>query len=120
MIVLLVGLVLAAVSLWSVSIGAVLEVRRERDRDLEALCRAWVPLAGGERLYRCGAPTAAGRDHCPTHAAASRRNAATTHPDAERVEATRQWADARRKMRWGIPVATLALLGTVVALAVWV
>ena len=119
MIVLLAGLVLAAVSLWSVSIGAVLEVRRERDRDLEALCRAWVPLAGGERLYRCGRPTAPGRAHCPTHAAASRRNAATTHPDAERVQATRQWADARRKMRWGIPVATLSAVAAVVALGAW-
>lgn len=119
MIVLLVGLVLAAVSLWSVSVGAVLEVRRERARDLERLCRAWVPLAGGQRLYRCGAPTARGRDHCPTHAAAPRRNAAETHPDAERVEATRQWADAHRKMRWGVPTATLAVVLTVAALAVW-
>lgn len=119
MIVLLVGLVLAAISLWSVSVGAVLEVRRERDRDLTTLCRAWVPLAGGDRLYRCGAPTAPGRDHCPMHASASRRNADATHPDAERVEATRQWADARRKMRWGIPVATLSLMGTVVALVAW-
>jgi hypothetical protein len=118
-VVLVVGLVLAAVSLWSVSVGALLEVRRERTRDLDALCRAWVPLAGGDRLYRCGAPTAGGGDWCPTHASPSRRNAATTHPHAERVEATRQWADARRKMRWGIPVATLSLVAVVVGLALW-
>ena len=120
MILLLLGAVLAAVSLWSVSIGALLEVRRERHRDLTSLCRAWVPLAGGDRLYRCGAPTVPGRDHCPTHASANRRNAAATHPDAERVEATRLWADARRKMRWGVPVASLALAASVVAVAlVW-
>lgn len=118
MLVLLLALVLAAVSLWSVSVGALVEVRRERDRDLSELCRAWVPLAGGEHLYRCGAATAGGREFCPAHAAPSRRNAATTHPDAERVEATRQWADARRKMRWGIPVASAAAVGVVVLLAV--
>ena len=119
MILLLLGAVLAAVSLWSVSIGALLEVRRERQRDLTALCRAWVPLAGGDRLYRCGATTVPGRDHCPTHASPNRRNAAATHPEAQRVEATRQWADARRKMRWGIPVATVALVASVATLAVW-
>lgn len=118
MIVLLVALVLAAVSLWSVSIGAVLDARRERDRDLATVCRAWVPLAGGHRLYRCGAPTAAGRDHCPTHATPSRRNAAVTHPGAQRVEATRQWADARRKMRWGLPLASATVLVVAVVLAV--
>lgn len=118
MVVLVVALVLAAVSLWSVSVGAVVEVRRERDRDLTALCRAWVPLAGGDRLYRCGSTTAPGSDFCPTHAAPSRRNAHVTHPDATRVEATRQWADARRKMRWGIPVATASVVATVVVLAV--
>ena len=118
MIVLLVGLVLAAVSLWSVSVGAILEVRRERERDLAELCRAWVPLAGGDRLYRCGAATTGDREFCPAHAAPSRRNAALTHPDAERVEATRQWADARRKMRWGIPVASATAIGVVVLLAV--
>lgn len=117
-IVLVLALVLAAVSLWSVSVGAVVEVRRERDRDLAELCRAWVPLARGERLYRCGAPTTRGREFCPAHAAPSRRNAAITHPDAERVEATRQWADARRKMRWGIPVASAAALAVVVVLVV--
>lgn len=119
MIVLLVALVLAAVSLWSVSVGAILEVRRERDRDLRTVCRAWVPLAGGDRLYRCGAATAPGADHCPTHAAPARRNAEATHPGAHRVEATRQWADARRKMRWGIPVATLSVVATVVAVVAW-
>lgn len=118
MIVLVVALVLAAVSLWSVSVGAIMEVRRERARDLDALCRAWVPLAGGDRLYRCGARTASGSEYCPTHAAPSRRNAATTHPDAEKVEATRQWADARRKMRWGIPVATASLLATIAVVAI--
>lgn len=118
MIVALLVLVLAAVSLWSVSVGALVEVRRERDRDLTRLCRAWVPLAGGDRLYRCGATPADGREYCPAHAAPSRRNAATTHPDAERVEATRQWADARRKMRWGIPVASAAAAGAIALLAV--
>lgn len=115
---LLLALVLAAVSLWSVSVGAVLAVRRERARDLSEVCRAWVPLAGGDRLYRCGAPTVHGREHCAAHAAPARRNAATTHPGAERVEATRQWADARRKMRWGIPVASVALLATIATLVV--
>lgn len=119
MIILLVALVLAAVSLWSVSIGAVLDVRREQARDLDEVCRAWVPLAGGQRLYRCGAATAPGRPYCPTHAAPTRRNATTTHPDAERVEATRTWADARRKMRWGIPLACLAMVAMAVGLAVW-
>lgn len=120
MIVLLLALVLAAVSLWSVSVGAVVEVRRERTRDLSRLCRAWVPLAGGDRLYRCGAPTTGGPEFCAAHAAPSRRNASVTHPDAERVEATRQWADAQRKMRWGIPVASVALVASVAALAVMV
>lgn len=119
MIILLVALVLVAVSLWSVSIGAVLDARRERRRALDEVCPAWVPLAGGNRLYRCGAAPAPGRDHCPTHAAPSRRNAAATHPGAERVEATRQWADARRKMRWGIPLASATLAAVVVAVAVW-
>ena len=119
MIILLVALALAAVSLWSVSIGAVLDARRERRRDLGSVCRAWVPLAGGERLYRCGATPVPGREHCPTHAAPSRRNAEATHPGAERVEATRQWADARRKMRWGLPLASATLVAVVVAVAVW-
>lgn len=118
MIVLLLALVLAAVSLWSVSVGALVEVRRERERDLSELCQAWVPLAGGDRLYRCGAPTTGGREFCPAHAAPSRRNAAITHPGAERVEATRQWADARRKMRWGIPVASAAAASVVGLLVV--
>lgn len=117
-IVLVLAMVLAAVSLWSVSVGAIIEVRRERDRDLADLCRAWVPLAGGDRLYRCGAPTTGDREFCPAHAAPSRRNAEATHPDAEHVEATRQWADARRKMRWGIPVASAAVVAVVVLLAV--
>lgn len=119
MLILLVALVLATVSLWSVSIGALLEVRRERARDLADVCRAWVPLAGGERLYRCGRATAPGRDFCPSHAAPARRNAGTTHPDAARVEATRQWADARRKMRWGVPVASLTLVAVIVGLLAW-
>lgn len=118
MIVLVLALVLAAVSLWSVSVGAVVEVRRERSRDLSRLCRAWVPLAGGQRLYRCGRDTATGREFCATHAAPSRRNASLTHPDAERVEASRQWADARRKMRWGIPLACVTLVASMALLAV--
>lgn len=119
MILLLVFLVLAAVSLWSVSVGAWLEVQRERDRDLDALCPAWVPLAGGDQLYRCGARPAAGGEFCPTHASPSRRNAAATHPDADRVEHTRQWADARRQMRWGLPLAVMSAIATVAALVVW-
>lgn len=118
MIILVVALVLAAISLWSVSVGAVLELRREQGRDLERLCRAWVPLAGGDRLYRCGNPTAGDGPWCATHAAPSRRNADATHPGAEKVEATRQAADARRKMRWGIPVASASLVATVVAVVV--
>ncbi len=77
-----------------------------------------MPLAGGERLYRCGRATAAGREFCATHAAPARRNASQTHPDAERVEATRQWADARRKMRWGIPLACVSLVASIALLAV--
>lgn len=116
MVVLVVALVLAVVSLWSVSIGAARDVRREQTKDLEAWCRAWVPLAGGQRLYRCGARPVAGSAYCPTHASPARRNAGTTHPDAPRVEATRAWADARRKMRWGVPVATASVVVTVALL----
>lgn len=115
-IVLLLALVLAAVSLWSVSIGAIRDVRREEQRDPATACPAWVPLAGDDdHLYRCGAAPAPGDRFCPMHAQPRQRNAHRTHPHAERVEATRAWADARRKMRWGIPVASAAALATVVA-----
>lgn len=115
MIILLVALVLAAVSLWSVSIGAVRDVRREEARDLAAVCPAWVPLAGDEdRLYRCGRPPADDTTYCPAHAQPRQRNAEQTHPGAERLEATRAWADARRKMRWGIPVASASVVATAV------
>lgn len=118
-IVLLLALVLAAVSLWSVSIGAVRDVRREERRDLSTACPAWVPLAGDDdHLYRCGAPLPAGATHCPVHAQPRQRNADRTHPDAQRVEATRAWADARRKMRWGIPVAVATLVAALVTVGV--
>lgn len=119
-IVLLLALVLAAVSLWSVSIGAIRDVRREEARDPSTRCPAWVPLAGDDdHLYRCGAPLAAGATHCPMHAQPRQRNAELTHPDATRVEATRTWADARRKMRWGIPVATATAVATLVGVVLW-
>lgn len=117
MIILLLALVLAAVSLWSVSIGAIRDVRREERRDPATACPAWVPLAGDDdHLYRCGAPLTPGDVHCPMHAQPRQRNADRTHPRAERVEATRAWADARRKMRWGIPVASVTAVATVVGL----
>lgn len=117
MLALLVVLVLLAVTLWSVSIGARLDVRREERRDLSTACPAWVPLARGDgRVYRCGLPLPAGRAWCGTHA--SPRARIEPGPDVERVDATRQWADARAKMRWGVPVATASLLLAVVLVAV--
>lgn len=113
----MVVLVLVVVTLWSVSIGALLDVRREERRDRSAICPAWVPLARDDgRVYRCGVPLPAGRDWCGTHA--SPRARIEPGPDVERVDATRQWADARAKMRWGVPLASGTLLLTVVVVAV--
>lgn len=113
----MVVLVLLVVTLWSVSVGALLDVRREERRDLSAACPAWVPLPHDHgRVYRCGVPLPDGRDWCGTHA--SPRARIEPGPDVERVDRTRKWADAHAKMRWGVPVATGALLltGVVVAL----
>ena len=118
MVVALLALVLAAISLWSVSVGAVRDVRREESRDLSRLCPAWVPLAGrDDALYRCGAEPGPDGTWCPAHAKPRQRAAEHTHPGARHVEATWTWADARRKMRWGIPVASASAV-LVVVLAV--
>lgn len=114
---LVIVLVLLVVTLWSVSIGAMLDVRREERRDMSTACPAWVPLARRDgRVYRCGVPLPAGRAWCGTHA--SPRARIEPGPDVERVDATRQWADARAKMRWGVPVASGALLLVVVVVTV--
>lgn len=116
MVALLLVLVLLVVFLWSVSLGAVLEVRKEAQRDLATACRAWVPLAGrDDQLYRCGVPLRPGQSWCGTHASPRDRRAGARDPGVERVEATRQWADARAKLQWGIPVASIVLLGAVAA-----
>lgn len=118
MVMLLLAAVLAAVFLWSVSIGAVLEIRREERRGLQGRCPAWVPLGRADgALYRCGVPVRRDAEHCGQHASPDRRAWASQHPEWERIERTRAAADAASKLRWGVPLATICLL-TVLALAV--
>lgn len=119
MLLILVGLLLGVPILWTVSVGAVREARRAKRLDPRAGCQAWVAVPGVRgRLYRCCEPVYAGGSWCRPHEVVRAGNATDVDSDAAPIDEPQAVGRALAQARIGVPLALVALLGTV-ALIVW-
>jgi hypothetical protein len=115
----LVGLAFAVPVLWTVSVGAMREVRRARRRSPRVGCQAWVTVPGlPGRLYRCCEPVYASGSFCRRHEADRGSDAPQGDSRPTTIDEPQAVGRALAQARIGIPLAILAVLGSV-ALLVW-
>lgn len=119
MLLILVGLAFAVPILWTISVGAVREVREVRASDPRLGCQAWVAVAGlPGRRYRCGAAVYAGGTRCLRHEVdrdVEEEGAAT---DVTLVDEPQAVGRALVRARVGVPLALAALSGAVLLVGI--
>ncbi|MTV24064.1 hypothetical protein FTX61_01310 [Nitriliruptoraceae bacterium ZYF776] len=129
MLLLLVALLVGLPLLWTVSVGALRDLRRARALDPRSGCQAWVTVRRlPDRRYRCGTPTYAGTDRCRLHLAtevtATPRAAgpapghATDRRGVRHLDEPQAVGQAIVLARIGVPLAVATSVG-LVALSVW-
>jgi hypothetical protein len=98
--------------LWALSVGAMGNARRARERDPRRGCQAWVAITGlGDRRYRCCEPRYAGGPWCRRHEVAHRRGELELAPDAALIDEPQEVGRSLVQARIGVPLAVLYLLG---------
>lgn len=117
MLLILVGLAFAVPILWTVSVGAVREVRQMRASDPRLGCQAWVavPRLPGRR-YRCGASVYAGGPWCLRHEV-DREDQHEQAADVTLIDEPQGVGRALVRARFGIPLALASLAGAGVVVA---
>ena len=119
MLLILVVALFGAPILWTVSVGALREAGRARQRNPRVGCQAWVTVPGmRRRLYRCCEPVYAGGPWCRRHEVARARDALPTAQDTTLIDEPQAVGRALAQARIGVPVALAAILGAG-AVAVW-
>lgn len=123
MLLILVGLAFAVPLLWTVSVGAVREVREGRRSDPRLGCQAWVPVAGlSGRRYRCCAPVYAGGSWCLRHEVDRGEEPDAAGTEARFIDEPQAVGRALVRARIGIPLALASLAGAgvvVITFAGW-
>jgi hypothetical protein len=118
----LIALVFGVPVLWAVSVGALRDARRARQRDPREGCQAWVAVPRmGRRRYRCGAPLHAGGPTCRRHALADLGSPAAPAASEDGVVLVDEPQDVGRALaqaRVGVPLAIASTLGAL-ALLLW-
>ncbi|WP_052667578.1 hypothetical protein [Nitriliruptor alkaliphilus] len=113
MLLILVGLAFAVPILWTVSVGAVREVREVRASDPRLGCQAWVAVAGlPGRRYRCGASVYAGGPWCLRHEV-DREDQQEVAADVTLIDEPQGVGRALVRARVGVPLAAVTALAAV-------